>query len=72
MRKSRKKDNATLRLLQVYDGRILVGSISADGDTFGAFDAKGKQLGSFADQATAASAIDAALASLERKRRKRA
>jgi hypothetical protein len=60
MKSARKKNNAALRQLQVYDGQLLLGSISIDGDTFVAFDAKGKRLGSFGDQAAAVSAIDAA------------
>jgi hypothetical protein len=60
MRTAHRKDDAPARQLQLYDGQLLVGSISVDGDKFVAFDAKGKRLGSFGDQAAASSAIDAA------------
>lgn len=60
MKSARKKNNAALRQLQVYDGQLLLGSVFVEGNRFVAFDAKGKRLGSFDDQAAAASAIDTA------------
>jgi hypothetical protein len=63
MKTARGKGRAPARQLQIYDGQSLLGSISIDGGAFIAFDAKGRRLGSFGNQAAASAAIDAAASS---------